>query len=325
MNRRSVLSLGAGLSVLALAGWSTERAESAIAAAPGSAAGFRAGRRFLRTRFGEIAYVARGNGPAALFLHGFPLNGFQWRGAIERLSPLRSCIVPDFLGMGHSSAAPGQHVGPSAQVEMLLSLLDELGVSQADVIANDSGGAVAQLLAVLHPARVRSLLLTNCDTEIESPPPAMLPVIELARRGEFVAQWLEPWARDPLLARSAQGIGGMCYANPAHPTDEALHMYFTPLLDAGERRRQLHDYAIALGHNALKGIQPALRACRIPTRIVWGGDDTIFSARGAHYLANSFGNFRGLRVLAQAKLFWPEERPDALAAQARYLWESVRS
>jgi pimeloyl-ACP methyl ester carboxylesterase len=325
MNRRKLLEFGARLPALVLAGCAgADRADSAMAASPSSPAGFRAGRRFLRTRLGEIAYVARGSGAAALFLHGFPLNGYQWRGVIERLAPMRTCIVPDFLGMGVSRAAAGQAVGPQAQVEMLLALLEHLGVEQADVIANDSGGAVAQLLAARHPARVRSLLLTNCDTEIESPPAAMLPVIELARRGEFVSQWLAPWARDPALARSEQGIGGMCYANPAHPTDEAVHMYFAPLLESTERRRQLHDYAVALGKNALAGIRPALRACRVPTRIAWGGDDTIFSARSAHYLANSFGNFRGLRVLAKARLFWPEERPDVLAAQARLLWESVQ-
>jgi pimeloyl-ACP methyl ester carboxylesterase len=59
----------------------------------------------------------------------------------------------------------------------------------------------------------------------------------------------------------------------------------------------------------------------VPTRIVWGDADTIFSAGSARYLARSFGNSRGLRVLAKAKLFWPEERPDVLAAQARLLWD----
>jgi len=38
-------------------------------------------------------------GAAALFLHGAPLNGFQWRGAIDRLTPYRRCIAPDFMGI----------------------------------------------------------------------------------------------------------------------------------------------------------------------------------------------------------------------------------
>jgi haloalkane dehalogenase len=82
MKRRDVLCLGAG----ALA--ASALARGAIAS-HGAAARFSAERRFLRTRLGEIAYVARGLGPPALFLHGFPLNGFQWHGATERLAHLR--------------------------------------------------------------------------------------------------------------------------------------------------------------------------------------------------------------------------------------------
>ena len=43
-------------------------------------------RRFVTTRCGRIAYVEWGRGPVALFLHGFPLSGFQWRGVMEQLS-----------------------------------------------------------------------------------------------------------------------------------------------------------------------------------------------------------------------------------------------
>jgi haloalkane dehalogenase len=286
------------------------------------AAQFSATRRFTSTPFGEIAYMAKGQGRAVLLLHGFPLNGFQWRGVIERLAPHAHCIAPDFLGMGHTSTAMDQDVGPESQVSMLVSLLDALGVSGVDLIANDSGNAVAQLFTVRHPTRVRSLLLTNGDTENQSPPAAMLPVIDLARQGRFVDEWLAPWLADAALARSKDGIGGLCYANPAHPTDEALQMYFGPPVNSSERKAALHRYAIALGRNALVGIQPALRRCPVPARIVWGIDDTIFDASNADYLHRSFGNSRGVRRLEGAKLFWPEERPDIIAAQARILWES---
>ncbi len=325
MNRRDLLKVMgqvAAAQALGATGGAGLAAAIASPAAPINPA--EAWRRRIRTRRGEVAYLARGAGRAALFLHGFPLNGFQWRGAIELLAPYRFCIAPDFLGMGQSRAAPGGAVTPEAQVDMLESLLGALGIADVDLIANDSGGAVAQLFVVRHPRRVRSLLLTNCDTEIESPPAAMLPVIELARRGRFVAEWLEPWAHDPTLARSQRGIGGMCYTDPAHPTDEALHAYFGPLLESAERVRGLHGYAVSLGRNALAGIQPALLASRVPTRVVWGVDDTIFSAKSARYLAASFGNSRGLRLLEKAKLFWPEERPEVVAAQARILWESAR-
>src|SRR5437868_6954917 len=206
-------------------------------------------RRFVATPFGDVACLVRGNGPVALFLHGFPLNADQWRDSLAALAPYRRCIAPDFLGLGFSRVAADADVTPQTQVRMLVALLDSLSIDDADVIANDSGGAVAQLLLAHHPERVRTLLLTNCDTEIESPPAAMRPVIELSKQGRFADEWLAPWLADPARARSARGIGGLCYVNPAQPTDAALRSYFTPLLSSPGRKRRLHEYAIALERN----------------------------------------------------------------------------
>ena len=48
---------------------------------------YRHARRHVDLPCGRIAYVERGTGAAALFLHGAPLNGIQWRGALYRLAP----------------------------------------------------------------------------------------------------------------------------------------------------------------------------------------------------------------------------------------------
>ena len=285
-----------------------------------TAAEFQATRRMLRTRFGKIAYVERGTGEAALFLHGFPLNSFQWRGAIPALSEHRRCIAPDFLALGYTEPAANQSVAPDAQVEMLVALLDELEIASVDVIANDSGGQAAQLLLARHPARVRTLLLTNCDTEYDSPPAALLPVIALSKEGKFVDQWLRPWRENHALARSAEGIGGMCYANPAHPTDEAIEYYFAPLMSSQAREAFAHAYAIALERNPMVGIEAALRRSKVPTRIVWGTADTIFSSDSPDYLDRTFGASQGVRRLAGRKLFWPEEHPEIVIEEALLLW-----
>jgi pimeloyl-ACP methyl ester carboxylesterase len=292
---------------------------SAAAGARLDAAAFHAARQYAQTRFGRIAYIDRGHGKAALFLHGFPLNAFQWRGAIERLSPYRRCIAPDFMGLGFTEAAAGQSVTPEAQVDMLVALLDALAVESADVVANDSGGQAAQILLARYPKRVRTLLLTNCDAENDSPPAALAPVIALSREGRFVDQWLAPWRANTALARSAEGIGGMCYADPAHPTDEAIEYYFAPLMSA-QQKALTHAYAVALERNPLVGVGPALKRSRAPTRIVWGTGDTIFSRDSPEFLNRAFGGSRGVRLLEGRKLFWPEELPDVVAEEARALW-----
>ena len=280
-----------------------------------------AARRFVATGMGRVAVVERGSGPqAALFLHGLPLNSFQWRGALARLAPHRRCIAPDFLGLGHSEPAPGAALDPEGQVAMLAELLDKLGVEQVDVVASDSGGAVAQLLLVRHPGRVSSLLLANCDTEIDCPPPAMLPVIDLARQGRFAEEWLAPWLADKDKARAADGLGGLCYARPSALADEVFEAYLRPLVDNPQR---LHGYIAALERNVLHGIRPALQASTAPVRVLWGMADNIFLPRGADYLEQAFGNNKGVRRIADGKLFWPEEQPDLLAREALALWRSA--
>jgi haloalkane dehalogenase len=322
MNRRGFLVAAQMSGLQSLVSCAMPRVDAGVATEiePLRAENFTRERRYARTQFGEVAYVERGAGKAALFLHGFPLNGFQWRGALDHLGGFRRCIAPDFLGMGHTRIATDQDVSPDSQVAMLAALLDALSVHEVDLIASDSGGAVAQLFVVRHPQRVRTLLLTNCDTEMESPPAAMLPVIELARQGKFVDEWLAPWWTDPALARSDSGIGGSCYADRCHPTNDALEMYFGPVVSSEERKAQLHRYAIALERNSLAGIGPALKRSKVPVRVVWGMGDTIFRPANAEHLDRAFGNSRGVRRLEGSKLFWPEERPDIVAAQARILW-----
>jgi pimeloyl-ACP methyl ester carboxylesterase len=279
-------------------------------------------RRFAPTAFGRIAYVDRGRGPAALFLHGFPLSSFQWRGVIARLSGARRCLAPDFMGLGRTEPADGQSLAPAAQAQMLAAFLDRLGVGRVDLVANDSGGTVAQLFAAAWPERVRSLLLTNCDVETDSPPPALLPVIEMAREGTYPDRWLVPWLADRALARSAEGLGGMCFSDPAHPTDAALEQYLRPLVATPARKAMTCRYALGLSPNPLAGISPRLCRVQAPVRVLWGMSDTIFSPANPDYLRTVLPNVQGVLGIAAARLFFPEEYPDIVAAEARRLWRA---
>jgi haloalkane dehalogenase len=62
------------------------------------AAAFHSHRRHANTDSGRIAYIEQGTGPAALFIHGVPLNGFHWRHVMADLRGLRRCIAPDLMG-----------------------------------------------------------------------------------------------------------------------------------------------------------------------------------------------------------------------------------
>lgn len=279
-------------------------------------------RRFADTSVGRIAYVERGSGRAALFIHAFPLNGFEWRGSLERLSPYRRCIAPDLMGLGYSEIPEHQDLAPAQQAAMLAALLDRLSVHEVDLIGNDSGGAVAQLFAAHYPKRVRTLLLTNCDVVIDSPPKALLPILKASREGTFVDHSLAPVLTDKPFARSPKSGFRAVYDDPAYPTDEGLDCYLAPLVSSPVRKAQVHGYALGLEQNPLIGIEPALRQVRAPVRILWGTADPIFSPESPEWLDHAFPNSRGIRRIEGAKAFFPEERPDLIAEEARALWSS---
>jgi pimeloyl-ACP methyl ester carboxylesterase len=311
MKRRQFLQLTGAVLAASVMNATAETAQ------PLDAAAFRAMRRFADLKSGRIAYVERGAGKAALFLHGAPLNGFQWRGAIERLAAERRCLAPDFMGLGYSEVPESQSLAADAQVGMLAAFLDALAIRQVDIVASDSGGAVAQLFVARYPKRVRTLLLTNCDVEPDSPPPKVKPAIDMARAGTL-AEATAKWLTDKPLARST--FGAAVFRDPSRFADETIEYYVTPLVSTPLRRAQYHAYHIALEPNPLAGIEASLKRCKVPVRIVWGAADDIFAQEDADYLDRTFPNSRGIRRVPEAKLFFQEEYPDVIAEEARRLW-----
>jgi haloalkane dehalogenase len=277
-------------------------------------------RKYVQTPHGRIAYVERGSGPTALLLHGFPLNGFQWRGVIPRLCSRRRCVAPDFMGLGFTQVTKGQSVSPGAQADMLAAFLDTLAIKQVDIIANDSGGAVAQLFVSRYTSRAKSLLITNCDVETDSPPESLLPIIDLARGGLYTDLYIRTWLENKALVRSSSDFGGACYSDPSHPSDTAIIEYLSPLVSSYERSVLTNRFAASLAPNPLAGITESLRRCQVPTRIVWGMGDRIFSPGNIEYLVSVLPRVTGIRKIPDAKLFFPEEFPDVIAYEAMTLW-----
>jgi haloalkane dehalogenase len=281
---------------------------------------FHAARRFADIRFGRIAYLERGAGDTALFVHGLPLNGFHWRGVIDTLAEHRRCVAPDLMGLGYSDVPESQDLAPVAQAAMIAAFLDALSIDVVDLVANDSGGGIAQLFLAEHPRRVRSLLLTNCDVHTNSPPKALRPFIEAARAGTLARDFVERQLHDKTAARAADGLGGLCYSDPRNLTDDAIECYLAPLVSSPVRIAQFHRYQLSMEPNPLPAIESALRRSTVPVRILWGTADPFFDASWADWLDRTFPESRGVRRLEGAKAFFAEEAPDIVASEARTLW-----
>jgi pimeloyl-ACP methyl ester carboxylesterase len=279
---------------------------------------FAARRQKLKTDFGNISYVENGAGPAALFIHGIPMNGYHWRHQIEALGDIRRCIAPDSMGLGYSEVSPDQSLSFESQALMLIDFMDRLAVQDVDLVGNDSGGAIAQILATRIPHRIRSLTLTNCDAHDNWPPAAFMPLVERARAGQL-GQTFAALLANPDAARSRQGLG-VAFQFPERLTDEVLDVYLGPIAASRERQSLVDTYAAVMDCGQTLRIHEALKVFDKPTLVVWGDDDVFFPERWAHWLKETIPGVRELKILRGARLFFPEERSDDLNALLRAHW-----
>src|SRR4051794_25374225 len=147
---------------------------------------------------GPIHYRESGAGPPLVFVHGLLVDGRLWRKVTPRLSGGHRCIVPDWpLGSHRSALNAGADRSPRGIAHLIADFLHALELSDVTIVANDTGGAISQILASERPERVRALVLTNCDCLENFLPPLLRPL-----------QWLAhvPGAHLPLpnAARSAR-------------------------------------------------------------------------------------------------------------------------
>ena len=280
---------------------------------------YRQSRRFATLPMSRVAYVEHGHGPAALFVHGYPLNNYQWRGALERLHKHRRCIAPDVMSLGHTETLQDQAITPLTQAGMLRALLDSLHIDVVDLIGNDSGGLVSQVFLASYPRRVRSLLLTNCDVDENNPPAGFVPLIEIAKTGTLVDRFFVPQLNDKNLARGPKGVGSV-YSYPDKLSDETIEIYLRPLVETALKKAQVNQYTVALGQNVLVPVRKQLRAWKGPARMVWGLKDNLFGVQWAEWLDKNLPGSRGVRKVEDANLFFPEEMPDLIAEECAKLW-----
>jgi len=154
-NRRAgMLAAAVAASAAATAVWVESRARRAEREHPPEG-------QFLEIDGVRLHYVARGEGPPVVLLHGnnVSLEDFNASGLIDRLARRHRVIAFDRPGFGHSSRPRDRLWTPTAQAALLHKALRELDVERPVVVGHSMGTLVALAMALDHPDDVRSLVL----------------------------------------------------------------------------------------------------------------------------------------------------------------------
>jgi len=274
---------------------------------------------YAATDFGNIAYREAGSGPTAIFVHGVLLNGHLWDKLIDRLAGMRRCIAVDILAHGATGARADQDLSFDAQASMLAAFCDAMKLEHVDVVANDSGGGIAQIFAARHRGRIRSLTLTNCDTHDNWPPEGAGPLHDLAEQGRLgvIGQRM---LGNIDFARTSFAAG---FEHPERLSAEDFRTWLEPLFKTPESTRNVERFITSFDNRQTVAVEPLLRQLEAPTLVVWGTGDVFFPVKWAYWLRDTIPGTRNVVELEGARLFFPHERPDQLAVALRDFWRLI--
>ncbi|KAL4588278.1 hypothetical protein LXL04_001161 [Taraxacum kok-saghyz] len=101
-----------------------------------------------------------GEGPAVLFIHGFPELWYTWRHQMLFISSKGyRAIAPDLRGFGDSEAPPSSTSYTALHiVGDLVCLLDSLGLDKVFLVGHDWGAIIAWYMCLFRPDRIKALV-----------------------------------------------------------------------------------------------------------------------------------------------------------------------
>lgn len=110
-----------------------------------------------------------GEGFPLLLLHGFTGDSSTWTSFCPIWGDYSKLIIPDIIGHGKTESPEEieRYKIESAAAD-IITLIDQLGIDQIDLLGYSMGGRLALTISILYPQRVRKLILESASPGLES-------------------------------------------------------------------------------------------------------------------------------------------------------------
>lgn len=275
-------------------------------------------RKQVDTQSGPVGYLDVGSGRPALFVHGVGTGGLLWRNVVGMLKAERRCVAVDLPLHGRTPVRPDQDLSLTGLAKVVEDFCAALDLTGADLVANDTGGAVAQIVAAHQPQRLATLTLTNCETQGNVPPRAFKPAVLLARAGLLAPLFGPRLLRN--LPATRKRMFGKTYQDIDRLPLEVVRAYLEPLVGSKDLAKQYQRWIASLRNSDLAAVEPALKRLTVPTLMVWGTDDVFFHVRYAQWLRDTIPGATGVVTIDGGRLFFPDEQAADLVTHLRAHW-----
>jgi pimeloyl-ACP methyl ester carboxylesterase len=206
--------------------------------------------------------------PAVVLLHGFGSSLQTWDVWAKGLATTHRVVRIDLPGSGLSPPDPAHDYRDERSLDMLMALMDSLGLQRTSLVGHSMGGRIAWTFAAKFPERVDKLVLVAPDGfasfGFEYGKPMDVPATLGLMRHVLPK---------PLLRMNLQSA----YARPEALSEAVTTRYHDLILAPGARQAMLDR----LRQTVLQEPVPLLRQIKAPTLLVWGEADAMIPLSNA--------------------------------------------
>jgi pimeloyl-ACP methyl ester carboxylesterase len=261
----------------------------------------------IRLPQGTIRYRDVGSGEPIVFVHGYLVDGRLWSETAEHLSPAHRCVLPDWpMGAHRIPMNADADLTPPGIANLIADFLEALELDDVTIVANDSGGAISQVLATRRPDRIGRLVLTNCDTHENFPPSVFKLMPPLAKVPGAMTLMALPFRLGP-LRRAAFAP----FAKTTIPP-ELIDSWMEPSQRDAGVKRDTARFTAGLNKRYTLEAAERLRQFDRPTLFAWAPEDRFFKLSYAQRLAETIPDAR-IETIDDAGTFVPLDQPKRLA------------
>ncbi|GHU58046.1 alpha/beta hydrolase fold protein [Spirochaetia bacterium] len=115
----------------------------------------------VKTNGISLSYEERGEGEPLILIMGLGAPGSKWEPHIRAYEKHFRVLALDNRGAGFSDKPNLEAYTTAQMADDVIGLMDALNITSAHLHGISMGGAIAQIAAIQHPERVRSLILTS--------------------------------------------------------------------------------------------------------------------------------------------------------------------
>lgn len=258
----------------------------------------------------SIAYRVIGEGPPLILVHGWPVFGYTWRKVVPILSKHLTCFVLDMPGLGQSKWNDKTDLRWPAQAERLASLITDLKLPNASILAQNSGGAIARLAALQLKSKLKKLLLINTEVPYHRPP--WIPLYQKISKLPLAYMGFRILLKSSIFRKSGMGFNGFYYNKALIDDPNYVMPYIRPLLQSTHKAKGATKFLVGCDLSIIDTMEKSHADIEANVLLLWGKNDPTFPVNEGRKMIRQFRKCKFVEI-EKAGLMPHEERSIQIA------------